>query len=76
MVAAELDAAAPPWLAEEAAKHLTNVRVVSIPNRSHWGLADPCINSFVKAFMDTAELDRVDAGCAADLKRPPFAIAE
>lgn len=75
ILAGEVDASTPPWMAEEAARHLSKGRLVLIPNRSHWGLGgDDCIEGLIVRFVEDPDPERLDAACVANYQRPPFAI--
>ncbi|WDI32271.1 alpha/beta hydrolase [Hyphococcus flavus] len=76
MLTGEYDAASPPWMGEEAVRHLPNARLVVVPNSSHWDLGNPCVNQMVIEFVDTADVNAIDASCAADAKRPPFTLPQ
>ncbi|MEZ5893301.1 MAG: alpha/beta hydrolase, partial [Parvularculaceae bacterium] len=77
ILAGGVDAATPPWMGEETARHLPNARLILIPNRSHWGLGgDACIDGLVDAFIEQASADALDDGCVAGYARPPFALPQ
>lgn len=75
MLAGEFDAATPPWMGEVAAETLSNGRLVIAAGSSHWELGgNDCIDNIVAEFIETAEAAAIDASCAAELTRPPFAF--
>lgn len=74
LLAGEFDTATPLELAEKAVRHLPNGRLVSVPNRSHWGLRGGCIDEIVAQFLDSGSAESVDDSCAAGYERPPFVI--
>jgi pimeloyl-ACP methyl ester carboxylesterase len=74
LIAGELDPATPPELAESAARHLSNGLLVRVANRSHWGLAGPCVDGIIDRFLDGASPEGIDTACASAFERPPFPV--
>jgi pimeloyl-ACP methyl ester carboxylesterase len=66
------DPATPPWLAQHAAEHLTQSRVVSIPYGTH--LTDAaCIDRILVQFVNAGAAAGLDVECVNQIRNPPFA---
>ncbi len=77
VVSGEVDASTPPIAGAEAAKHLSNGRLIVVPKRSHWGLSgEACTDGFIDAFIESASVTDLDVGCLDDFKRPPFTMSD
>jgi pimeloyl-ACP methyl ester carboxylesterase len=73
LMAGEVDAATPVWMAEEAAKTLANGKLVVFANSSHWDSGEPgCYAGMVSRFLADASVENIDSSCAAEIQRPPF----
>jgi pimeloyl-ACP methyl ester carboxylesterase len=72
MISGEADGATPPWFAEAALKNYPNGRQVNV---SHYGhqLDGPCVASIFVTFIERGSAKDLDASCAAQVRRPPFA---
>ena len=73
MLSGEVDAATPPALGKAAATTLKNARQVILRNASHSYSSD-CARGLVAAFIAAGDARNLDVGCAAQLRRPPFAV--
>ena len=73
LIAGALDPATPPESAFEAARGLTNSRVVIIRNGSH-ATASPCIDGLITTFLDQNK--PLDTSCADQIHLPPFRGAQ
>ena len=77
VISGEVDASTPPIAGTNAAKHLSNGRLVLVPKRSHWGLSgEPCTDGLIDAFIESASVADLDDRCLGDFKRPPFTMAD
>lgn len=74
MIDGGVDAATPPWMAQEIVERFSNLKLVIVPNRSHYGLGGGCIEDFVDTFVNTADAHAVDDACVKDFERPPFVL--
>ncbi len=75
LLAGEVDAATPPWMAVEAAKHLANAELVIVPNSSHWELnGTACMETIMGVFLEKSALGDEDRACLAAIMRPPFTL--
>jgi pimeloyl-ACP methyl ester carboxylesterase len=76
LISGGLDPVTPPELAEELAQTLPRARHLVIPESGHVfdGLSDidTCFDPLVVRFLDTADLEGLDAACLADMRPPPF----
>jgi len=74
-ITGQYDPATPPIDARTAASHLTNARVLIVPHGGHsaGGLTGgACLTRLQLAFLDSAAPARLDMGCLAGMRRPPF----
>jgi pimeloyl-ACP methyl ester carboxylesterase len=75
LLAAELDPTSPARLGAQAAEHLANGTLVSVSNRSHWGLGgDECLDGIVMGFLEAGSGAELDLSCATEFERPPFKL--
>jgi pimeloyl-ACP methyl ester carboxylesterase len=72
MLSGELDGATPPRLAADAAKSLPNSRQILLPKTPH-AYNSTCVNDIIAQFIAMGSAKELDTGCAAHLRRPPFA---
>jgi pimeloyl-ACP methyl ester carboxylesterase len=75
LISGELDPAAQPVYAPEAAKYLTNSRHIVVRNESH-SLAAPCIDDLVVRFIESGSAKGLDASCVDQIQLPPFKLRE
>jgi pimeloyl-ACP methyl ester carboxylesterase len=72
MISGEADGASPPWYAEAAVRNFSNGRQVKIPHYGHQ-TSGPCVAGLFKTFIEKGTAQGIDASCAAEARRPPFA---
>jgi pimeloyl-ACP methyl ester carboxylesterase len=72
MFSGEVDGSTPPWFAEEAVKYLSHSRHVQARHYGHQ-LDSPCLWNAASEFVAKGSGDGIDMGCAAEIRRPPFA---
>lgn len=73
----ELDPATPAREGEQVVGHMSNAKLLRIPNRSHglfeeWG---SCVGKIGASFLRNPVPDRLDTACVQQLTFPPFATA-
>ena len=73
LLSGSLDPVTPPKWGEETARHLSKATDVVAPG-SH-GIGGECIESIVRSFLENPD-HKLDTGCVAELKCPPFRLAE
>lgn len=71
MISGALDPVTPPQAAAAALPQYTRGRQVVIPNAAH-GL-DECTGRLLAEFVERGSADGLDASCAAQVRRAPFA---
>lgn len=71
----ELDPAAQPEYAAEAARHLPHSRHVVVRNGSH-GLGGPCPTRITAQFIDSGSADGLDTSCVEEMQLPPFRLRD
>jgi pimeloyl-ACP methyl ester carboxylesterase len=67
-----LDPATPPEFAAAAAARLLRARHVVAPHGTHMG-GGACFDALAAALVERGSLEGLDAGCAAEVRRPSFA---
>ncbi len=72
MFSGEADGSTPPWFAKEAVKYLSRGRQVQARYYGHQ-LDSPCLWKAASEFVAKGTGDGIDMGCAAEIRRPPFA---
>jgi hypothetical protein len=75
LISGELDPAAQPEYAAEAAKYLINNRHVVEHNASHV-LSGTCTNDLVMRFIEKGSAEGLDTSCVDQIKLPPFKLRE
>lgn len=70
LVSGEVDPVTPPWIAEEAARHLPNGRQFRIRNGSHYSY--DCAENLVAEFIERGTAQGLDASCLEQIRRLPF----
>ncbi len=73
LIAGALDPATPPSAAREAARGLTNSRVVEIPQGTHL-TSSPCMDNLIGDFVAKGSVADLNTACVAQIGRPPFVI--
>ncbi len=71
LIDGEADPVTPPWLAEAAARHLPNGRVVVVPHSGH-AFSFPCVDALVAEVVAKGSAKQLDVSCVAQTRRPPF----
>jgi len=72
MFSGDADAAAPPWIADAAAKLWPNGLLIRAPHTGHQ-VDSPCTWNLMQTFIRAGSARHIDASCVARAKRPPFA---
>lgn len=72
MISGKADGATAPWFAESAIKNFPNGRLVEIPHYGHQ-LNGSCVAGIFEEFIEKGSAQGIDAACAAETRRPPFA---
>jgi pimeloyl-ACP methyl ester carboxylesterase len=75
MISGDVDPVTPPWLAADAASHLTHSKQIVGKSWSHSSISD-CGNRVMAEFMSRGTSDGLDAACMQEGKRPPFNTGE
>jgi len=75
LISGDLDPAAQPEYAAEAATYLINSRHVVVPNASH-SLFSTCTSDLVVRFIDRGSAEGLDTSCVGKIKLPPFKLQE
>jgi pimeloyl-ACP methyl ester carboxylesterase len=71
LISGALDPATPPEASAQAAKDLSNSRVVVVKEGTH-GTGSPCIDGLVSDFVTQGSAAALDASCADQIHFPPF----
>jgi pimeloyl-ACP methyl ester carboxylesterase len=71
LISGALDPATPPEASAQAAKDLSNSRVVVVKEGTH-GTGSPCIDGLVSDFVTQGSPAALDASCADQIHFPPF----
>jgi pimeloyl-ACP methyl ester carboxylesterase len=72
MIAGDVDGSSPPWFAENAVQYLSHGREIGVRYLGHQ-IDNPCIWQLLDGFVAAASAEGLNAGCTADIRRPPFA---
>jgi pimeloyl-ACP methyl ester carboxylesterase len=72
LISGEIDPVTPPWLAESAARSLSNSRHVVIHNATHTFYE--CTENLAADFIEKGSVQGLDTSCIEQIKRPPFNI--
>jgi pimeloyl-ACP methyl ester carboxylesterase len=75
LISGDVDPVTPPWLAADAATHLTHSRQIVGKNWSHSSISD-CGNQVMADFMSRGTAEGLDASCMQNQKRPAFNTGE
>lgn len=70
LISGDVDPVTPPWIAEAAARHLSNGRQVRICNGSHYSYE--CAENLVADFIERGMTQGLDVSCLEQIKRLPF----
>ncbi|HXA20545.1 MAG TPA: alpha/beta hydrolase [Thermoanaerobaculia bacterium] len=71
LISGALDPATPPEASAQAARDLSNSRVVVVKNGTH-GTGSPCIDRLISEFVSQGSATGLDASCADQIPLPPF----
>jgi len=71
ILSGEFDPVTPPRYAEQIVKGLPNGRVLVAKGQGHSVMARGCFPKLVKAFVETLDAARLDAGCVANFGATP-----
>ena len=71
LIAGALDPATPAFTAMQAAKELSNSKVVVVKDGTH-GTGSPCIDGLISKFVSQGSTAGLDASCADQIHLPPF----
>lgn len=71
LISGALDPATPPEASAQAAKDLSNSRVVVVKDGTH-GTGSPCIDGLISDFVAQGSSAGLDAACADQIHLPPF----
>jgi pimeloyl-ACP methyl ester carboxylesterase len=71
LVSGEVDPVTPPRWAREAARKLSNSRLVTLAGTSHLG-ANRCVTGLMEEFIESGKTKGLDTSCAAEQHRPSF----
>jgi len=74
MFSGDVDGSTPPWFAEGAVKYLPHGRQVQARYYGHQ-LDSPCLWRVLSEFVAKGSGDGLDVSCAAEIRRPPFALS-
>lgn len=74
LLVGEFDPATPPRLIPDILAGFAHGRAIVVPNRGHsmpegW---DACLGGISTSFLEAADNSRLDTGCVARLRMPPF----
>lgn len=70
LVSGDVDPVTPPWIAEAAARHLSNSRQLRIHNGTHYSY--DCAENLVAEFIERGTTVGLDASCLEQIRRLPF----
>jgi pimeloyl-ACP methyl ester carboxylesterase len=71
LISGALDPATPPEASAQAAKDLSNSRVVVVKDGTH-GTGSPCIDGLISEFVAQGSAAGLDASCVDQIHLPPF----
>ena len=71
LISGALDPATPPEASAQAAKDLSNSRVVVVKEGTH-GTGSPCINGLISEFVAQGSAAGLDVSCVDQIHLPPF----
>ncbi len=73
LISGVLDPATPPETAQQAARNLSNSRLVAVKQGTH-GTGSPCIDGLISEFVKQGSTAGLDVSCADQIHLPPFAV--
>ncbi len=71
LISGALDPATPPEASAQAARDLSNSRVIVVKDGTH-GTGSPCIDGLIAEFVAQGTTGGLDASCADQIHLPPF----
>jgi pimeloyl-ACP methyl ester carboxylesterase len=71
LISGALDPATPPEASADAARDLSNSRVVVVKEGTH-GTGSPCIDGLIAEFVAQGAVSALDISCAEQIHLPPF----
>lgn len=74
LLSGDADPITPPQYAEEVAEGLGNSRMVTLPGYGHDVLIAGCMPAVVTSFVETADVQGLDASCLEEVTPPPFFV--
>ena len=74
LISGEFDPVTPPLFADKAAETLPNARHLVAPGQGHNSLTAGCAPELVTAFIETANVEELDAKCLDILGPAPFFV--
>jgi pimeloyl-ACP methyl ester carboxylesterase len=75
IISGDVDPVTPPWVAADAATHLSHSRQIVGKSWSHSSISQ-CGNQLMADFISKGTADGLDAACMQDRKRPVFNTGE
>lgn len=72
MFSGDADGSTPPWYGKDAVRYLPNGKQLLARYYGHQ-LDSPCMWKIMREFIDKASVIGIDASCAEQIRRPPFA---
>jgi pimeloyl-ACP methyl ester carboxylesterase len=73
LISGVLDPATPPETAQQAARNLSNSRLIAVKQGTH-GTGSPCIDELISEFVKQGSAAGLDVSCADQIHLPPFAV--
>ena len=74
LIAGQWDPVTPPYTAHQAARTLSNSRVLEVAGAAHIASRRGCIAELTSRFIDTADPQSLDTRCVADIQPKAFFI--
>lgn len=72
LLSGQYDPVTPPRYGEQVAKGLRRARHLVAPGQGHNVIGRGCMPRLFARFIDTLEIDKLDAGCIAEMGATPF----
>lgn len=72
LMSGQYDPVTPPRYADEVAKHLPNALALVAPGQGHIAQTRGCMPKIIEDFIDSADLESIDASCLEKLHAAPF----
>lgn len=71
----DVDPVSPAWIAEAAARHLSNSRHIVVRDAAHTA-TNACIDGLMAEFISKGSVRGLDASCVSQIHRAPFVTLE